>query len=83
LTLPDATDVVLHDRDPAREAMLVTKPLEDPLRRVTLLLRSVLKYNKLRGSPLLPVQSAHGNYLNPSFFSAAFTITISAGGGIH
>ena len=42
LTLSDAADVVLHNRNPAREAMLVTKALEDPLRRVTLLLRTVL-----------------------------------------
>ena len=37
--LPPAGDVVLHDRDAAREAVLVPQPLEDPLRRVLLLLR--------------------------------------------
>ena len=42
LSLAGAADVVLHNRNPAREAMLVTKAFEDPLRRVTLLLRTVL-----------------------------------------
>ena len=37
--LPPASHVVLHDRDAAREAVLVPQPLEDPLRRVLLLLR--------------------------------------------
>ena len=36
--LPPARHVVLHDRDAAREAVLVAQPLEDPLRRVLLLL---------------------------------------------
>ena len=37
--LPPAGHVVLHDRDAAREAVLVPQPLEDPLGRVLLLLR--------------------------------------------
>ena len=37
--LPPASHVVLHDRDAAREAVLVPQPLEDPLGRVPLLLR--------------------------------------------
>ena len=40
--LPPAGHVVLHDRDAAREAVLVPQPLEDPLRRVLLLLRARL-----------------------------------------
>src|SRR5271170_6626969 len=38
--LPPTRHVILHDRDAAREAAFVPKPLEDPLRRVLLLLRS-------------------------------------------
>ena len=41
LTLPGAADVVLHNRDPAREAVLIAQPLEDPLRCVPLLLRTL------------------------------------------
>jgi hypothetical protein len=37
--LPPTGNVVLHDRDATREAVLVAKPLENPLRRVLLLLR--------------------------------------------
>src|SRR4030088_2982531 len=37
--LPPASDIVLHDRDAARDPMLIAQPLEDPLRRVLLLLR--------------------------------------------
>jgi hypothetical protein len=37
-SLPPAGDIVLHDRDATREAVLVTQALEDPLRRVLLLL---------------------------------------------
>ena len=40
--LPPARHVVLHDRDAAREAVLVAQPLENPLRGVTLLLRPIL-----------------------------------------
>src|SRR5271163_1625798 len=38
--LPPTRHVILHDRDAAGEAVFVSKPLEDPLRRVLLLLRS-------------------------------------------
>jgi len=38
--LPPAGHVILHDRDAAREAVLVAQPFEYPLRRVLLLLRS-------------------------------------------
>ena len=41
LSLPGTADVVLHNRDPAREAMFITQPLEDPLRCVPLLLRTL------------------------------------------
>ena len=37
-----ARHVILHDRDLAREAVLVAQPLEDPLARVALLLRTLL-----------------------------------------
>ena len=37
-----AGHVILHNREPAREAVLIPKPLEDPLRRVLLLLRARL-----------------------------------------
>src|SRR3981081_3779480 len=37
--LPPAGDIVLHDRDTAREPILIAQPLEYPLRRVLLLLR--------------------------------------------
>ena len=37
--LPPAGDILLHDRDAAREAVLVPQPLEDALGRVLLLLR--------------------------------------------
>src|SRR5258705_1331479 len=37
-SLPPAGDIVLHNRDATREAVLVTHALEDPLRRVLLLL---------------------------------------------
>jgi len=40
--LPPTRNVVLHDRDAAAEAVLVPKPLEDPLRRMPLLLRARL-----------------------------------------
>ena len=40
LTLPGSKDVVLHNCDPARKAILITQPLEDPLRCVPLLLRT-------------------------------------------
>ena len=40
--LPPAGHVILHDRDAACEAMLVPKPLEDPFRRMQLLLRPQL-----------------------------------------
>src|SRR6202035_2247280 len=40
--LPPTRHVILHDRDAAGEAVFVPKPLEDPLRRVLLLLRSCL-----------------------------------------
>ena len=33
-------NVILHDRDTSREAVLIAQPLEHPLRRVLLLLRS-------------------------------------------
>jgi hypothetical protein len=42
LMLPGTVDIVLHDRDPARKAILITQPLEDPLRGVPLLLRTLL-----------------------------------------
>jgi hypothetical protein len=38
--LPPTRHVILHDRDAAGEAVFVPKSLEDPLRRVLLLLRS-------------------------------------------
>src|SRR5271156_3978409 len=40
--LPPTRPVFLHDRDAACEVVLVPKPLEDPLRRMLLLLRSRL-----------------------------------------
>src|SRR5665647_55961 len=40
--LPPTRHVILHNRDAACEAVLVPKPLEDPLRRMPLLLRSRL-----------------------------------------
>jgi hypothetical protein len=40
--LPPARHVILHDRDAACEAVFVPKPLEDPLRRMMLLLRARL-----------------------------------------
>ena len=39
--LPPGTHIVLHDRIPAREPVLVPQPLEDPMRRVPLLARHV------------------------------------------
>ena len=44
LTNPQAAlvNIVLHDRQPAAVAVLVPKPLEDPLRRVPLLRRTAL-----------------------------------------
>ncbi len=44
LPLPKAAivHVILHDRQPAGKAVLVSKTLEDPLRRVTLLRRTAL-----------------------------------------
>ena len=39
--LPTGPDIVLHDRVAAREPVLVPQPLEDPIRRVTLLARHV------------------------------------------
>jgi hypothetical protein len=39
---PALVHVVLHDRQPTGEAMLVPQTLEDPLRRVTLLRRTAL-----------------------------------------
>ena len=41
LTLPDAVDVIRHNFDPARKAMLIAQPLEDPLRGVPLLRRNL------------------------------------------
>ena len=41
LALAGAADVILHDGKPSREAMLITQPLEDPLRCVPLLLRAL------------------------------------------
>src|SRR3954462_8017338 len=38
-SLPPAGHVILHDRDPTREAVLISQPLENPLRRMLLLLR--------------------------------------------
>ena len=38
-SLPPTGNVVLHNRDAAREAVLVAKPFKNPLRRVLLLLR--------------------------------------------
>ena len=38
--LPPASNIVLHDRYAAREPILIAEPLEDPLRRMLLLLRS-------------------------------------------
>ena len=40
--LSDTADVVLHNGDLARKAVLITQPLEYPLRCVTLLLRTIL-----------------------------------------
>ena len=40
--LPPTRHVVLHNRDAACEAVLVPKPLEDPLSRMPLLLRARL-----------------------------------------
>src|SRR6202521_2528107 len=40
--LMPAGHVILHNRDAARDAVFVPKPLEDPLRRMLLLLRSRL-----------------------------------------
>src|ERR1035437_1394978 len=40
--LTPAGHIILHNRDAAREPILITEPLEDPLRRMLLLLRSRL-----------------------------------------
>src|SRR5450830_1760617 len=40
--LTPAGHIILHNRDAAREPILITEPLEDPLRRMPLLLRSRL-----------------------------------------
>ncbi len=37
--LPTGPDIILHDRIPAREPVLVAQPLENPVRRVPLLAR--------------------------------------------
>ena len=37
-TLPRATDLVLHNSDPARKAILITQPFADPLQYALLLL---------------------------------------------
>ena len=39
--LPTGPDIILHDRIPAREPVLVAQPLENPVRRVPLLARHV------------------------------------------
>src|SRR4051812_6574923 len=39
-SLPPAGHIILHDRDATREAVLISQPLENPLRRMLLLLRS-------------------------------------------
>src|SRR5271167_1269845 len=70
--LMPAGHVILHNRDAAREAVFVPKPLEDPLRRMLLLLRSRLvvpenavdRWNKciklrLRRRPLAHVTRRH------------------------
>src|SRR5450759_5950386 len=40
--LPPAGHIILHNRDATREPILIAEPLEDPLRRMLLLLRSRL-----------------------------------------
>src|SRR5664279_3478138 len=40
--LPPAGHIILHNRDAARKPILIAEPLEDPLRRMLLLLRSRL-----------------------------------------
>src|SRR6476620_12739542 len=39
-SLPPPGHIILHDRDATREAVLISQPLENPLRRMLLLLRS-------------------------------------------
>jgi len=39
LTLPGRKDVILHDRDAAGKAVLITQPFKNPLRGMPLLLR--------------------------------------------
>src|SRR5450755_3539066 len=51
--LPPTRHVVLHDRDAAGEAVFVPKPLEDPLRRMMLLLRA---------RPVLPENAVNHRY---------------------
>ena len=52
--LPPTRHVILHNRDAACEAVLVPKPLKDPLRRMPLLLRSrlVVPKNAVNQSPV-------------------------------
>ena len=40
LTLPGGKNIILHDGDATGKAILITKPLKDPLRRMTLLLQT-------------------------------------------
>ncbi len=42
LTLPGGMHIVLHDRQPAGIAVLITQALKEPLRRVPLLRRAAL-----------------------------------------
>jgi hypothetical protein len=51
-SLPPPRNVILHDREPAREAVFVAKPFKNPLRRVLLLLRpaSALRQNPVDDS---------------------------------
>src|SRR3954447_14984866 len=47
-SLPPAGHVILHDRDPAREAVLISQPLENPLRRMLLLFGRDLSSSRMR-----------------------------------
>jgi len=74
-SLPPARNVILHDRDAAREAVLIPQPLKYPLRRVLLLLRSAFVFGqdaiddrneriKLRPGRRLrpPIPGRHGEF---------------------
>ena len=54
--LPLRPDVVIDDRVAAREPVLVLKPFEDPIRRVTLLARHVRALSASRIASMMPMK---------------------------